>query len=104
MKIRTLLVDDNVNMIEELKKYFSSSEVVEVIAESFDGVDALEKLNTNSFDLVVMDVLLPKKDGLSVIEEAKRKGCTAKFIITSGYNSIDVVKKGIVQKCVCFPV
>ena len=93
MKIRTLLVDDNVNMIEELKKYFSSSEVVEVVQEAYDGIEALEKLRNNSYDLVVMDVLLPKKDGLSVIEEAKRNGCTAKFIITSGYNSLEVVKR-----------
>ena len=93
MKIRTLLVDDNVNMIEELKKYFSSSEVVEVITEAYDGIEALEKLNSNSYDLVVMDVLLPKKDGLSVIEEAKKNGCKSKFIVTSGYSSIDTLKR-----------
>ena len=57
-KIRVLLVDDNVNAIKNLKQYFSSSEVVEVKGESYDGVDAYEKIKTNEYDLVVMDLLL----------------------------------------------
>ena len=93
MKIRVLLVDDNINMVNELKQYFSSSEVVEVVAEAYDGIEAYEKISSNNYDLVVMDVLLPKKDGLSVIEQAKKDGCKSKFIVISGYNSLDVVKR-----------
>ena len=93
MKIRVLLVDDNINIVNEMKQYFSSSEVVDISDYACDGIEALEKVKSNSYDLVVMDVLLPKKDGLSVIEEAKNFGCTSKFIITSGYNSLEVVKR-----------
>lgn len=93
MKIRVLLVDDNINTVNELKQYFSSSKVVEVVGEAYDGTSALEMLVSNNYDLVVMDVLLPNKDGLSVIEAAKASGCKSKFIVMSGYNSLDVVKR-----------
>ncbi len=93
MKIRVLLVDDNINVVNEMKQYFSSSKVVEVVSEAYDGLEAYEKIVNNSYDLIVMDVLLPKKDGLSVIEAVKKEGCTSKFIVTSGYNSLDVVKR-----------
>ena len=93
MRIRVLLVDDNINIVNELKQYFSSSKVVEVVAEAYDGIDAYEKIISNNYDLVVMDVLLPKRDGLSVIEAAKKVGCKSKFIVMSGYNSLDVVKR-----------
>lgn len=92
MKIRVLLVDDNINAVNELKQYFSSSKVVEVVSEAYDGIDAYEKIKSNNYDLVVMDVLLPKKDGLSVIDAVKKEGCKSKFIVMSGYNSLDVVK------------
>lgn len=92
-KIRVLLVDDNINMINDLKQYFSSSKVVEVVGESYDGLDAYEKIRTNNYDLVVMDVILPKKDGLSVIEQVKKENVNCKFIVTSGYSSLDVVKR-----------
>ncbi len=92
-KIRVLLVDDNVNMINDLKQYFSSSKVVEVVGESYDGLDAYEKISSNNYDLVVMDVILPKKDGLSVIEQTKKEKHCPKFIVTSGYNSLDVIKR-----------
>ena len=93
MKIRVLLVDDNINAVNDLKQYLSSSKVVDVVSEAYDGIDAYEKIISNNYDLVVMDVLLPKKDGLSVIEAAKNAGCKSKFIVVSGYNSLDVVKR-----------
>lgn len=92
-KIRVLLVDDNINYINKLKQYFSSSKAVEVIDASYDGVDAYEKIRSNDYDVVVMDVILPKKDGLSVIEQLKKEKVSCKFIVASGYNSLDIIKR-----------
>ena len=92
-KIRVLLVDDNINMINDLKQYFSSSKVVLVVDEAYDGLDAYEKIKSNKYDLVVIDVILPNKDGLSVIEQVKEFNQKTKFIVISGYNSLDVVKR-----------
>ena len=94
-KIRIFMVDDNRNIVNEVKKYFSSHELVEVIGEAFDGEEALKKIekNKDSIDLIVMDLIIPKMDGLSVLEELKKHNINIKSIITTSMNQIDVITK-----------
>ncbi len=94
-KIRIFIVDDNRNIVTDVKKYFSSHEKVEVVGSSFDGEDALKEIlqNHENIDLVVMDLIIPKMDGLSVLEELKKKDINVKSIITTSMNSIDVISK-----------
>ncbi len=94
-KIRIFIVDDNRNIVTDVKKYFSSHEKVEVVGSSFDGEDALKEIlqNHENIDLVVMDLIIPKMDGLSVLEELKKRDVNVKSIITTSMNSIDVISK-----------
>ena len=94
-KIRVFMVDDNRNIVEEVKKYFSSHASIEVIGTAYDGEEALSKImqNHENIDLIVMDLIIPKMDGLSVLEELKKKDIKVKSIITTSMNSIDVINK-----------
>lgn len=96
-KIRTLLIDDDESLINDVKKYFSSSTVVDVKFVGKDGNSGLEiaKKNANSIDLIIMDTLLPGKDGLSLLKELKNIEANFKIILTSSvknsliFNNID---------------
>lgn len=96
-RIRTLLIDDDVNLVNDVKKYFSSSAVIDVKFIGQDGDTGLElaKNNKDSIDLVIMDTLLPGKDGLSLLKEFKEIGAKFKIILTSSvknsliFNNID---------------
>ncbi len=94
-KIRIFMVDDNRNIIMEVKKYFSSHEKIEVVGAAYDGEEALNKIiqNHENIDLIVMDLIIPKMDGLSVLEELKKRNINNKSIITTSMNSIDVINK-----------
>lgn len=96
-KIRTLLIDDDESLINDVKKYFSSSTVVDVKFVGKDGNSGLEiaKKNADSIDLIIMDTLLPGKDGLSLLKELKNIDANFKIILTSSvknsliFNNID---------------
>ena len=94
-KIRVFMVDDNKDIVSEVKEYFGSHASIEVVDAAYDGKEALEKLSTNynNYDIVLMDLIIPKMDGLSVLEELSKKGIHLKSIITTSMNSTSVISK-----------
>ena len=51
--------------------------------EATDGVEALEKLEENDFDLILLDLLMPNKDGMQVLEELQSANNTIPIIVLS---------------------
>jgi len=94
-KIRIFMVDDNQAVVKAVKEYFRNHEVIEVVGEASDGEEALELISkkAENIDLVVMDFIIPKMDGLSVLEELKKKEINLKSIIITGMNSLEIIKK-----------
>lgn len=67
---RILIVDDEDKIREVVREYaeFSGFSVVEAI----DGMDAIEKVKTQDFDVIVMDIMMPRLDGFSACKEIKK--------------------------------
>ena len=68
MAIRTLIVDDEAPARERLKRYLITLEGVEVIGEARDGVQAVEMIEAQSPELVLLDIQMPGLDGFGVVE------------------------------------
>lgn len=68
MKLKTLIVDDEVPARERLKKVLSKSDLVEVIGEAGDGVQAVEMIEERCPDLVLLDIQMPHLDGFGAIK------------------------------------
>jgi CheY-like chemotaxis protein len=69
MSRKILIVDD-----EEVIRKFIKIHLVKLgyeVTEAADGVQALEQLGKDDFDLLICDILMPKKDGWEVIREMK---------------------------------
>jgi CheY-like chemotaxis protein/DNA-binding XRE family transcriptional regulator len=81
-----LLVDDEKQVRDVLSDFFLHCGYRVIIAE--DGNHALEQYtkNSNDIDLVIMDVVMPKKDGISTYKEIKKKNPNAIILLMSGYN------------------
>ena len=94
-KIRVFMVDDNKNIVEEVKQYFSSHVGIEVVGWAYDGEEAFNKISSNymNIDVVIMDLIIPKLDGLMVLEKLKNNNINLKSIITTSMNSIEVINK-----------
>ena len=94
-KIRVLMVDDNKQLVDMVKEYFSSHAVIEVNLVANDGIEGLEIINKHQgeFDLVLLDLIMPKKDGVSVLEELQNIKDFPKIIVLTSYNTPDIIRK-----------
>jgi two-component system LytT family response regulator len=66
--MRALIVDDEAPARERLKRYLTTIEGVHVIGEAAGGVQAVEMIEAQSPDLVLLDIQMPGLDGFGVVE------------------------------------
>ena len=77
--MRILLTEDDVNLSANLKKILEDNNFV--VDASFDGEDGLFQLSENPYDLAIIDIGLPKKDGISLIRQARADGIDCPVLI-----------------------
>lgn len=92
-KIKVLMIDDNVQLIEAVKEYFKSSKSIEISSEAYDGLDGMKKIEEATYDVIVLDLIMPKKDGLYVLEQMKNKNMNKKVIVATSYNTGEVIRE-----------
>ena len=61
---------------------------------SFDGEDGLYKANSNIYDLIILDIMLPKMNGLEILKEIKENDISAKVIMLTAKSELDDKLKG----------
>ena len=93
-KVRVLIADDEPH-IRSLIELIVSSLGAEVIAEAGNGVEALELYRQFSPDMVMLDINMPKLDGISVLKEIMAINPKTLVIMMTSLNAIDVVKECI---------
>ncbi len=91
-KPKILIVDDEEEVCYSINKYFNRRIEADTVL-TFDGDQALDLISKNKFDVVFMDINLPGKDGLSIIEEVKPKNKHTAFITITGYGSQELIQK-----------
>jgi DNA-binding response OmpR family regulator len=87
--LRILLVDDEVS-VQKLLTYPLRKEGYEVVG-ALDGREALDRLSEDNFDLVVLDVMLPKLDGFDVCRQIRAKSAVPIIMLTAKTEEIDKV-------------
>ena len=69
--IRILIADDHPVVREGFKQIISKADDLKVVDEALTGFEVLDKINNNEFDVVVLDLSMPGKDGLEVLKDLK---------------------------------
>lgn len=94
-KIKVLMIDDNVSLTEMVKEYFKNNKQIEITNCYYDGSDGLKAIinEDRKYDLVLLDLIMPKKDGLYVLEELKKNKIQKNIIVETSYNAPDVIRK-----------
>jgi DNA-binding response OmpR family regulator len=67
---RLLIVDDEIKIREVIKEYAEFEG--HIVFEAGDGMEAVRLCHDNDFDLVVMDIMMPRLDGFSALKEIRR--------------------------------
>lgn len=92
-KIKVLMIDDNVELIGAVKEYFKSSKQIEVIEEAHDGLEGFKTLEKSNCDIVILDLIMPNKDGMYVLEQMKKHNINKKVIVATSYNTQEVIRE-----------
>ena len=86
---RILLVDDE-ESLQKLLSYPLRSDGYEVVAAA-DGQEALDRFDEGSFDLVVLDVMLPRVDGFDVCRKLRARSAVPIIMLTAKAEEFDKV-------------
>ncbi len=77
--MKILIVDDEKALLDQLKRAFEGQRYM--VETAMDGDEALEKLFDMPFDLIILDVMLPKQDGFSVLRGIRRSGVSTPVLM-----------------------
>ena len=94
-KTRVLVIDDNESLINMIKEYFKDNESISIVLSANDGLEGLEKIGNNQdkYDVILLDLLMPKKDGLYVLEQMKMLDIDKPVIVATSYNSVEAINE-----------
>lgn len=93
--IKVLMIDDNKELIKMVKEYFSSHANIDISLTAFDGEEGIKliKENQSDYDVVILDLIMPKRDGISLLEEMNELGIDKKVIVLTSYNNEGMIRK-----------
>lgn len=80
-KIKIIIADDHQLMRQGLKQILELEDNIEVIGLAEDGFEALEKIKTLRPDIILMDINMPKCNGIMALREIKRNNLKTKVIM-----------------------
>jgi DNA-binding NtrC family response regulator len=90
-KAKILIVDDEANTLASLARAFRLAGHEAVVCDN--AARALELAKSEPFDLILSDVVMPKRDGLALLEDLKAAGVTAPVVMMSGQAHIEMAVK-----------
>ena len=94
-RIRVLLADDHSVTREGLRSILAGSEEFEVVGVAMDGVEAVKAASELSPDLIVMDVMMPKKDGVEACREIMESRPETRVIMLTASTEANAVIEAV---------
>lgn len=93
-ELKVLICDDSLLIRKKLKQLLEICHIKQV-EEAIDGLDAIEKVSSINPDLVFLDIVMPKKDGIETLIEIKKVNPNIKVIMASSVGTQGNLKKAL---------
>lgn len=94
-KIRVLIVEDQAIVREGLAAILSYQTDIEVVGQAKDGIEAVEMLETAKPDVILLDLVMPRQDGLTTIPIVKEKMPGVHILVLTSFADNDRVYQAI---------
>jgi len=91
--MRVLIVDDEPELAAQIALTLKKQQYT--VDTAGDGVEALEKICTDPYDLVVLDIMLPEKDGFTVLRELRAEGVATPVLMLTARGEVANRVKGL---------
>jgi DNA-binding NarL/FixJ family response regulator len=95
MAVRILLVDDHPVVRQGLRTLLEGRSEWEVIGEASDGVEALEKVSAAQPDVVVLDVTMPRMNGIEACRLIKQKAPAPEVLFVTQHDSPQMMREAL---------
>lgn len=95
MAIKIMIADDHFMIREGLKSLLELEGDIQVVAEAEDGVDCLEKLKICTPDVLLLDINMPRKNGLEVLQTLKSSKSKVKVLVLTVHNEVEYLMKAV---------
>ncbi|MGF1556752.1 sigma-54-dependent transcriptional regulator [Paucihalobacter sp.] len=86
---KILIIEDEAAIRRVLVKILTEENAQYQVEEAEDGLQGIEKIKNNDYDLVLCDIKLPKMDGVEVLEAAKKIKPETTFVMISGHGDLE---------------
>ena len=93
--IKVLLVDDQQDLVDELRSLLQTDPQIQVVGTACDGFDALQKMQNNLPDVVLMDIRMPNMNGVVATERIKATYPDVKVVILTTFDDSDYILNAI---------
>jgi len=94
-EIKIHLADDHQVLIDGMKTLLNTVADFKVVGFSLEGTNLYQEVTDNKSDILILDISMPKKDGIEVVKEFSQKGFPCKVIILSSYDDIKIIQEVI---------
>lgn len=94
-KTKLLVIDDNKDLVSMIKEYFKNHNDIMVSLDANDGVEGLKLIEKrqDDYDVIILDLIMPNKDGISVLETMKKKNISKKVVVLTSYNNPEIIRR-----------
>jgi|LGOV01.1.fsa_nt_gb two-component system response regulator YcbB len=89
--LRIYIVDDDISAIKVLENIIEDNDLGDVIGFSLGGEEAVDKILSKEPDIVLIDLLMPEKDGIEMVNDIRKQNETIKFIMISHVNTKNMI-------------
>ena len=95
-KLKVMIVDDEITIVEGiLRLYDWEQNNFEVVGVAYDGMSAINLANEKQPDIVIVDIDMPIRSGLEVIQEISKTLPDTAFIVASGYDQYEYMRAAL---------
>jgi len=91
--VKILVVDDNLSLLDQIRQILTNQRYI--VETATDGEEALDKLFDTPFDAIILDIMMPRTDGMTVLEQARKAGVDTPVIMLTAKGDVKDRVKGL---------
>ncbi|MEQ8364438.1 MAG: response regulator transcription factor [Cyclobacteriaceae bacterium] len=91
--VKLMMVDDHQMLIDGVKALLADQSKYQIVSESTDGKDALQKLASNEVDIIITDLNMPQMGGVELVREVKINYPHIKVLVLSMHNNRETISE-----------
>lgn len=90
-KIRIMIADDHWLVLDGIVSLLRKEKSIQVTDTAGDGLQALEMMRRNNYDVCLLDINMPKLDGLETVREIKKEKPSCRILVLTNYNDEEII-------------